>query len=221
MLQETNDKIEDHPDDQLAHEIFTTICQEVAPDAPSTGGKPSLRARMETVYSNVRGISGTPLRDSFHLGQTVINDYGRPYQEGFNNYSGFSAGAEDGRFSLYFRGEYQHAPGAAGYSQALSALLSDIDEIPYAPDLPQDTIPQGPIFGTDLFRVMEANLALHLAGHEISFGKNDHWLGPAKGSSMSWSTNAENIYAFEINRIEPLRIPLLSQLLGPCREGQL
>ncbi len=24
---------------------------------------------------------------------------------------------------------------------------------------------------------------------------------------MSWSTNAENIYAFELNRVEPLRIP--------------
>ena len=28
-----------------------------------------------------RGISGTPLRDSFHLGSTIINDYGRPYAE--------------------------------------------------------------------------------------------------------------------------------------------
>jgi hypothetical protein len=217
MLQETSDKIEDHPDDQQALEIFSAICQEVLPDEQAAGGKPVLRAQIETVYNNFRGISGTPLRDSFHLGQTVINDYGRPYQEGFNDYSGFSARAEDGRFSLYFRGEYQHAPGAAGYSQALSELLSNLDEIPYATNPIQDTIPQGPIPSANLFRVMEANLSFHVAGHEVSFGKNDHWLGPAKGASMSWSTNAENIYAFEINRVEPLRIPLVSEVLGPFR----
>jgi hypothetical protein len=35
----------------------------------------------------------TPLRDCFHLGSTVINDYGRPYQYGVNNHSG-SSGSE-------------------------------------------------------------------------------------------------------------------------------
>jgi hypothetical protein len=40
---------------------------------------------IESVYSMGRSISGTPLRDSFHLGSTIINDYGRPYENGFNN----------------------------------------------------------------------------------------------------------------------------------------
>ena len=39
------------------------------------------KTRIESVYSASRFISGTPLHDSFHLGQTVINDYGRPYAE--------------------------------------------------------------------------------------------------------------------------------------------
>ena len=34
---------------------------------------------------------------------------------------------------------------------------------------------------------------------------------------MARSTNAEAIYAFEINRVEPLRIPWLSRLTGPLR----
>ena len=34
---------------------------------------------------------------------------------------------------------------------------------------------------------------------------------------MGWGTNAENIYAFEINRTEPFRIPWLSRLTGPLR----
>ena len=57
--------------------------------------------RVESVYSVARGISGTPLRDSYHLGSTIINDYGRPYQNGFNNYSGASGYASAGRFLLY------------------------------------------------------------------------------------------------------------------------
>ena len=34
---------------------------------------------------------------------------------------------------------------------------------------------------------------------------------------MSYSNNAENIYSFRINRIEPLNVPLLSKLTGPFR----
>src|SRR6202044_499021 len=201
-----------------ALEIFLALRKEFEQDEEGVNGERSAHAEFESVYSNLRGISGTPLRDSWHLGQTIVNDYGRPYQEGFNNYSGFSTRAEAGRFSLYFRGEYQHAPSAAGYSQALSEYLSNVvDNIPYATNPSQDTIPQGPIAEANPFRVMEAELSYHIMGHEVSFGKNDHWLSLAQGASMSWSTNAENIYTFEINRVEPLRIPLLSRLPGPFR----
>jgi hypothetical protein len=34
---------------------------------------------------------------------------------------------------------------------------------------------------------------------------------------MAWSNNAENIYSFRINRVEPWSIPLVSKLLGPLR----
>ena len=142
---------------------------------------------------------------------------GRPYQAGFNNYTGFAMRAQKSRFSLFFRGEYQHAPAATGYSQALAALLSAIDQIPYQTNPVQDTIPQGPLNAENPFRVLEAAASFHLLNHEVSLGKNDHWLGPAQGGSMSWSTNAENVYTFQIDRVEPLRIPLLSRITGPFR----
>ena len=74
------------------------------------------------------GIGGTPLRDSFHLGQTDINDFGRPYASGFNSYSGFSTRAHYGMFSVYFRGEFQHAPSWEGYSLPLAETLATIDD---------------------------------------------------------------------------------------------
>jgi hypothetical protein len=218
MLQLSSDRIESDANNDEAKAIYLSVLREVKPDLDRTSAPQHLSTELESVYTDIRGIAGTPLRDSYHLGQTIINDYGRPYESGFNDSTGFSARAEAGRFSLYFRGEGQHAPSAAGYSPALATFLSNtVDLIPIATNPQQDTIPAGPIASANDFRVMEANLSYHLLGHEVSFGKNDHWLGPDKGASMLWSNNAENIYDFEINRVEPLRIPFLSTVTGPFR----
>ena len=179
-------------------------------------------SHLESVYSMARGISGTPLRDSFHLGSTIINDYGRPYENGINNYTGASGYATAGRFTLYVRGEFQGAPSAAGYSQALAQALSAVDATTFlnaATGLPynQATIPMGPIATTTAGRFIEAYVSAHVLNHEISFGKQDDWLGPGLGGGMAYSNNAENIYSFRINRVEPLYIPLLSRLTGPFR----
>ena len=207
MLQLSADAIDANVNDDEAREIYLAVQREVSSDIESAGGEHVARGEFESAYTNLRGITGTPLRDSYHLGETIINDYGRPYAEGFNNYTGFSVRVEAGRFSGYFRGEYQHAPSAPGYSQALAMTLSNIDQIPYSTNPIQATIPQGPIPAKNQFQVLEGLLSYHILGHEISFGANDHWWGPDKGAGMLWSINAANPYAFEINRVEPLRIP--------------
>ena len=218
MLQDTADKIDDNPNDEEARELYLALEAEFDSDQGASYGQRSASVNFDSVYTILRGITNTPLNDSYHLGQTIVNDYGRPYQQGFNNYTGFSTRAEAGRFSLYFRGEYQHAPSAAGYSLPMAEYLSNnIDFISFATHPNQATIPLGPIATTNDFRILEASLSYHLLGHEISFGKNDQWLSPAQGGAMSWSTNAEAPYTFEINRVEPLRIPLLSRLTGPYR----
>jgi Capsule assembly protein Wzi len=218
MLEQSADRIDTDTGNDEAKSIYLAVLEEVQPDIDNATELNHPGGQLESVYSNLRGISGTPLRDSFHLGQTIINDYGRPYEGGFNNYTGFSARAEAGRFSLYFRGEYQYAPSATGYSAALATELSqNIDLIPIASNPFQDTIPQGPIAAANNARILEANLSYHLLGHEVSFGKNDHWLGPDQGASMLWSNNAEDIYDFQIDRVEPLRIPLVSRVTGPFR----
>jgi hypothetical protein len=75
----------------------------------------------------------------------------------------------------------------------------------------------GPIDTTKDGRLIEAFVSAHLMNHEISFGKQDDWLGPGLGGSMAYSNNAENIYSFRINRSEPLYVPLLSRVTGPFR----
>lgn len=180
-------------------------------------------AHLESSYTLMRAISGTPLRDSFHLGSTIINDYGRPYENGFNNYTGASGYATAGRFAVYVRGEFQGAPSAAGYPAALAQILSSqVDFIPFINPLTnqpyhQTTIPLGPIGTATDGRFLEAYISAQVLNHVISFGKQDEWLGPAMGASMAFSNNAENFYAFHINRIEPLYVPGLSKLTGSFR----
>jgi hypothetical protein len=53
----------------------------------------------------VTGISGQPLTDGYHFGQTILNDYGRPFGEGFNTVDGFSGSASEGALTAYIRGD--------------------------------------------------------------------------------------------------------------------
>ncbi len=219
MDQSAPDITADNNDEAVAilARLQSILQAEVAPRGFGRGRVEGL----ESAYTRIMGIGGTTLRDSYHLGQTLNNDYGRPYQPGFNNITGFSSVNEWGRFSLYVRGEYQHAPGAAGYNAALAGYLSGVDLIPFPGDnnnqLHQDTLPYGPLPASNPFRLQEVTLSYHLLGHEISFGKSDAWLGPDYGGSMAWSNNAEDIYGFRINRVEPMYIPYLDKIIGPIR----
>ena len=225
MLEQAGARIEDAdpgPITDQAEEIYEALDRELHQDTQGPCGSLKGIARMESIYSTFRGISGTALRDSFHLGQTIVNDYGRPYANGFNNYTGASGYASTGRFTAYGRGEFQGAPSSSGYSLALAHTLSNVDSATFidpATGLPynQATIPLGPVSSSVDFRVIEAYISYNILNHEISFGKQDNWLGPAIGSGMAYSNNAEGIYSFRINRVEPLYIKWLSYITGPFR----
>lgn len=225
MLESAVDRIDDEqgtPTGEQAQEIYDALMYELRYDVAGPCMAFKGQARVESAYTVMRGISGTSLRDSFHLGSSIVNDYGRPFAGGFNNYSGASGYATAGRFSFYVRGEFGHAPSATGYSATLADTLSTNDILPFlnpVTGVPYDqpTIPLGPIDSTFQGRIQEAVLAANVWNHSISFGKNDQWLGPGQGGAFAYSNNAENIYAFEINRTEPLYIPFLSRLTGPFR----
>ena len=148
MLQASEDAILSS-DDAQAQEILSALLNELTDEGiTNTAIAGSTRGAvygLQSVYTRVTGISGNILRDSFHLGQTFFNDYGRPEEPGFNNITGFSTLNEQGRFSLYLRGEYQHAPGGPGYSFNLASQLASIDETApiVPPNYPQATIPLG------------------------------------------------------------------------------
>src|SRR5580658_4851767 len=134
LVEEANDRIAfaGEANSGEAAKLYYSLEKEFASDLETAtgGGGGEVTARLESLYSVATGINGLPLNDSRHFGQTIINNYGRPYQEGINTYDGFSGYGSWGRFTLYVRGEYQYAPSAPGFSQSIENLIGTLDNNP-------------------------------------------------------------------------------------------
>jgi hypothetical protein len=172
-------------------------------------GSPNKAARVDQLYTRGQYIAGQPLNDSFHFGQTIVDDFGRPYGSGFQEITGFESSAEYGMFSAFVRGEFQHAPGVAAYSPALNSVIQTQDGIPGETN-------QGRM-AQNQFRLLDTYASFNILNNEISVGKQSYFWGPATSGALLLSYNAEPFYSLRINRTIPLHIPLLSRLLGPMR----
>jgi membrane-associated phospholipid phosphatase len=193
-----------------APEPLREVLSELRQEFPSEYGDDVPQLPIETVYTRLTGISGTPLRDSFHFGQTIYNDYGRPYWSGLNAYVGASGATSMGPITFYGRGEFQRAPsGGPIYSADVQSQLMGIDQTP-APLVPNAN-------GATQFRLIEAYAAAPIRNIEISFGKQALWWGTSWDSAMLASDNSEPIYQLRISQISPIRLPWVFRFLGPMR----
>jgi hypothetical protein len=165
--------------------------------------------RIESLYARYGQISGPPLRDSFHFGQTIGDDYGRPFGEGANSADGFSLYGSWGRFSTYFRGEYQHAPGAPAYSDQVRNFIARVDQIPVPPATP--------IPGVSRFDPLEMYVGAQLGNFNITFGKQSVWWGPGEDSAFHFSNNAEPMYMLRAAQTMPILLPGPFRFFGRIR----
>lgn len=172
------------------------------------GNNPQLR--IEAVYSRVTGISGPPLNRSYDFGQTILNDFGRPFAEGVNHVTGLSGWASAGPLVVYVRGEYQHAPASPGLPQEARQLISTLD---FGVPVP----PSGPISAVNQFQLLDAYVAIHLSSWQLSFGKQSLWWGPGQGGPMMFSDNAVPVTMLRLDRASPYKLPSILGLLGPMR----
>ena len=210
MLEHAEDLFQTESANPQARSTYDALREEFQADyIAATRDRPAPHAEIDSVYERSLGIAGPPINDSFHFGQTLISDYGRPFQEGMNQISGLSLRAEYGPFSVSFRGEYEYAPGRAPYPDAARQAIATMDNNPV---LPAKLVPP-----TSAFNILDANLSVNLSGNEISIGKSEMWWGPGEGGALSFSNNADPIYMLRINRVEPLVVPFVSKLLGPLR----
>jgi hypothetical protein len=188
--------------------IYAALTSEFNPEIAKLDGAANVGARVESVYTRMMGVSGTPLRDGYHFGQTIINDYGRPYWAGFNNITGLSADAEAGPVSVYFRGEYQHSPAMPSESPQVLAATAAADG---TPPLANGTAQ------ASQFALLDSMASVNINNVEISFGTQSLWLGPGESGPLLMSDNAAPFPMVKIDDVVPHGIPEISRILGPFR----
>jgi hypothetical protein len=213
---ESNVHALDLDDGSSGAQITATLRKEFQREYDILDGKENRTAAVESIYARVQGIGGEPLRDGYHFGQTIYNDFGRPYAEGVNFVSGASAYANSGPWSVYFRAEYEHAPDAPALPlSARTAIANDtFAPTPLQPGVPLATVNRA--------RVLDAYAAFTLRKWQFSFGKQSLWWGPDQEGSMNFSNNAEPVNMFRISTVHPLDLPgILGKMRTEFFIGQL
>jgi membrane-associated phospholipid phosphatase len=193
-----------------AEKIYRLLQTEFREEIEGSNGAGNFRARVESVYSRVTGISGQPLTDGYHFGQTILNDYGRPYQQGLNSADGFSAWTTSGRWVAYVRAEYEHAPSAPALSATARQTIASVDSIPVVP-------PAAPFAAVNRMQLLDAYVGMNFENWQVTFGKQSLWWGPGDSGPMMFSDNVEPINMFRVNRVSPFQLPSFLKRLGPVR----
>jgi len=198
-------------DSPEAEKIYDALAVEFARELRESGpdSEGAYRAQLESLYTRSMEIVGRPVEDSYHFGETITNDYGRPYSEGYNNVTGYSGWVGEGRFTLYSRGEFELAPGIPALSSAAEQAIAFDDRNPVQPAVAVPSV--------DRFELLDTYISGIAADWDFSFGKQSLWWGPGEGGAMMISNNALPIYMFRVSRVAPFQLPWLLSWLGPMK----
>jgi membrane-associated phospholipid phosphatase len=191
-----------------AEKLLAALTEEFKPEAAILDGKTNAGANLDSIYTRSISIAGPPLNDGFHFGQTVINDYGRPYSRGFNAIAGFTTHAEAGPFSVSVQSEYQHAPAVASEPLPVLQATAAVDSVLPNPD----GIPE-----ISRLRLVQGAAGIAYDNLQISFGQQSLWWGPGNAGPFLFSNNSEPMTMLRFDSVSPYEVPLASHVLGPMR----
>jgi len=204
-----NRSVEDNGSSQ-ATKTYLDLSKEFAGELREMSEGDNRVAKVESVYTSITGISGQPLTDGFHFGATIINDYGRPYEEGFNSADGFSAWTTEGHLVAYVRAEYEHAPAAPALSESARQFISTSNILP-------SVAPPTPFPAMDRFHLLDTYVGLNFSNWQITFGPQTLWWGPSLGGPLMFNDNAAPVNMLRINRVSPFKLPAFLGWMGPWR----
>ncbi len=208
ILAEATDRVGEGPAE--AQRIYQLLETEFKEDLEGASTAAPFRARLESTYTRFTEISGEPLTSGYTFGQTLINDFGRPYERGFNSVTGFSAWTTAGRWVGYVRAEYQQSPSAPALPESARSIIPGI--LPFNPAPPATPTPS-----IHHLQLLDAYVGLNFNNWQVTFGQQSLSWGPGDGGSLDLSNNAPPIKMFHINRITPLELPSFLRWLGPMR----
>src|SRR5258706_9672918 len=97
LLDEATDHESNNLPEHEAAQLIDALQREFRPELEGNNQE-GFAFRLESVYTRTEYISGAPLTDGYDLAQTQINDFGRPYGQGWNTANGFSAYSTDRRW---------------------------------------------------------------------------------------------------------------------------
>lgn len=185
--------------------------KEFAPELNSVLEKEAL----DSTYVRGTQIAGTPLRDSYHLGQTFADDFGRPYGQGFNAISGSSGYVQERAGMLYVRGEYQHGGSLRTPPEEAISNFASLDRVNENQVLTQG----GPAVNNP--RLLDAYVGASFGRFTATLGKQSLWWGPAAGGAMLYSNNIEPIWMARLTNDIPYKIPVLGRVRLDMFYGKL
>ncbi len=218
QIEEAGDRIGgDDAEGSEAAKLYQDLQAEFANEINLSSGGDNAEAHLESSYTRATEIVGKPLTDGYHFGQTIVNDFGRPEEQGFNNVSGMSGWAADGPFAIYVRSEFQHASSAPALPLAARQAISLADFSHSIVPPPFPVPPDTPIAATDRGRFLDAYVAMNISDWQLSYGNQSLWWGPDVGGAMMISDNAEPLRMFRVSRVTPAKLPGFLGVLGPVR----
>lgn len=209
LVEEADELTADQSVDPEVARSLRSLKQEFAPELARRAGERNAEVLVDSIYERTTTISGKPLTDGYHFAETLVNNDGRPFGQGLNNYSGLTARATFGPFAAYIRGEVQRTPEASTPDAQAEQQIALADFTPAGQ--------VGPASGFLRGRLIEANVSFAFANNQFTFGKQQLWWGPARSSSTIFSNNAEPITMLRYDRVTPVEFAGPLRLLGPIR----
>ncbi len=218
QISEAADRIADDEGNSEGSRLYQELQREFSNEVNLLGGGDNAAIRLEQAYTRGTEIVGKPLTDGYHFGQTIVNDFGRPEEQGLNDVTGFAGWATDGPFAVYVRSEFQHSPSAPALPLSAREAISNADFGRSGGLTPPFPVPPGTT--TEAFdrgRLLDSYVAMNLSDWQLSYGKQSLWWGPDQGGGMMLSDNAAPLTMFRVDRVSPFLLPSFLQVLGPMR----
>jgi Capsule assembly protein Wzi/PAP2 superfamily len=202
----------DKPNPEVAG-FVARLQQEFGYETGLLSGGHNLTANVDSLYVRAVSISGPALTDSYHFGQTVAYDFGRPFERGTNGQAGGSFDASAGPLTIYVRAEYQHAPAAPAFSDSARSVIARADGVPLS------EVQSGAVANTNQAQLLDAYAAVDVHNWQLVLGRQSLSWAPGP-DSMMWSDNIEPVTMVRLVNPEPFLLPGLLRHLGPVRVDQ-
>lgn len=222
LTEEAGEALQQDPDAlDEAVKLQMRLVQEFAYEISLLGGGRNLTANVESVYARAVSVSGPALTDSYHFGQTVAYDFGRPFERGTSGQAGGAFSADAGPLAIYIRAEYQHAPAAPALSPGIITFISKADggltqgEAP----VPVPEIPAGPFGETNRLELLDSYATVNLSNWQLVLGKQSLSWAPGD-DGMMFNNNIDPINMARLVNPEPIYLPGFLRHLGPLRIDQ-